>query len=70
MALKTYAFPICRHNQAPGGAAFRAVISLHRWQLGIEVQFCQGWGFMPWRQRFESLRVMLIWWHLVCRPRA
>lgn len=59
------AFPISKYAEGADGKPFRLEVSVHRWRLGLEVAFRPGWGLAPWQQRFDYLRLMFVWWHVV-----
>lgn len=59
------AFPISPYAEGADGKPLRVEIGIHRWRLGLEVAFVPGWGAMPWRRRFQSLRLMFIFWHVM-----
>jgi hypothetical protein len=68
MSLSLKALRVSEYMEGADGKVARLEISVHRWRLGVEVAFNDGWAYLPWRRRFRSVRLMLVWWHvMLCR---
>jgi len=60
-----HAFRQPRHTEGADGKVARCEIAIHLWELGAEVAFVDGWSYKPWARRFDYIRCMLVWWHVI-----